>query len=123
MPTAASACLDYNLCKGAGNPDGVARLMKCITASYYDENAVAINNEKRKADYGWSDEIIEMKEEVHRLTVGNPVRDMYNGLPDDAASLVSDTISKPIYGTDWYSAREAVSDALSTYVDDVNAQI
>lgn len=42
-----------------------------------------------KADYGWSDEMIEMKDEVHRFTVENPVMDMYNGLSDDSASVVS----------------------------------
>lgn len=113
----------YNLCKGAGNPDGVARLMECIIASYYDENAIAINNEKMKSDYGWSDEMIEMKEEVHRLTIENPVRDMYNGLSDDAATIIGDAVSKPIYGTDWYSTRDSVNDMVNTYVDEINAQI
>ena len=27
----------YNLCKGAQNPEGVARLMECVIASYNDE--------------------------------------------------------------------------------------
>lgn len=113
----------YNLCKGAGNPEGVARLMECIIASYSDENSIQISNEKHKSDYGWTDEMIEMKDEVKRLTVANPVRDIYGGLPTETSTLVSDAINQPLQGNDWYSVRDSVYDAIDLGVNDANDQI
>lgn len=113
----------YNLCKGAGNPEGVARLMECVIASYYDENAQQISNEKHKSDYGWSDEMLEMKAEVKRITTENPVRDIYGGLPTDTANVISDAINQPLQGNDWYSVRDSVYDTVEVGVNDANDQI
>lgn len=113
----------YNLCKGAQNPEGVARLMECVIASYYDEASLEINNEKHKTDYGWTDEMIEMKAEVKRLTSENPVRDIYGGLPTETSSLVSDAINQPLQGNDWYSVRDSYFDVVDLGVNDANAQI
>lgn len=113
----------YNLCKDAGNPDGVARLMECIIASYSDESAQAISDEKHKNDFGWSDEMIEMRNEVRRITKENPVRDIYGGLPDDASKMIGDAINNGLNGTDWYSSRDSVYDYINTCVDEVNAKI
>lgn len=113
----------YNLCKGAGNPEGVARLMECIIASYYDENAQQISNEKHKSDYGWSDEMLEMKAEVKRITTENPVRDIYGGLPTETANVISDAINQPLQGNDWYSVRDSVYDTVEVGVNDANDQI
>lgn len=113
----------YNLCKGAGNPEGVARLMECVIASYYDENAQQISNEKHKSDYGWSDEMLEMKAEVKRITTENPVRDIYGGLPTETANVISDAINQPLQGNDWYSVRDSVYDTVEVGVNDANDQI
>jgi len=113
----------YNLCTGAGNPEGAARLMECVIASYDDENAVRINEEKHKNDFGWTDEMIEMKKEVERLAEENPIADVYGGLPKDTADIIGNLINQPLTGTDWYTARESVFDAVQVGVDDVNSQI
>ncbi|MCX4256393.1 MAG: extracellular solute-binding protein [Oscillospiraceae bacterium] len=113
----------YNLCSGAGNPEGAARLMECVIASYDDENAVKISDDKHKEDYGWTDEMIEMKKEVERLTNENPIADVYGGLPKDTADIVGNLINQPLTGTDWYTARESIFDAVQVGVDDVNSQI
>ena len=112
-----------NLCKGAQNPEGVARLMECVIASYNDENAIRISDEKHKNDYGWSDEMVEMKHEVHRLTSENPVRDIYGGLTSDYSALLGDSINKAINGTDWYSTRDSIVDTVNTGLEEINAQI
>ena len=113
----------YNLCSGAGNPEGAARLMECVIASYDDENAVKISDDKHKEDYGLTDEMIEMKKEVERLTNENPIADVYGGLPKDTADIVGNLINQPLTGTDWYTARESIFDAVQVGVDDVNGQI
>lgn len=113
----------YNLCMGAGNPEGVVRLMECIIASYDDENAQAISDQKNKDDYGWTDEMIEMRNEVRRLTRENPVKDIYGGLPTDTANMISDAINQPLNGNDWYTVRQSVADAVNSGIEDANKQI
>ena len=113
----------YNLCKGAGNPEGTVRFMECIIASYYDENAREISNDKHKTDYGWTDEMLEMKEEVRRITNENPVRDIYGGLSTDTANIISDAINQPIQGGDWYSVRDSITPSVDLCVEEVNGQI
>lgn len=78
---------------------------------------------KHYPDYGWTEEMLEMKEEVRRLTTENPVRDIYGGLPTDTANMISDAINQPIQGSDWYSVRDSIASAVDTCVDEVNGQI
>lgn len=97
--------------------------MECVIASYNDENAIRISDEKHKNDYGWSDEMVEMKHEVHRLTSENPVRDIYGGLTSDYSALFGDSINQAINGTDWYSTRDSIVDTVNTGLEEINAQI
>lgn len=97
--------------------------MECIIASYDDENSILISKDKHKSDYGWTDEMLEMKDEVKRLTAENPVRDIYGGLPTDYANLVSDAINQPIQGNDRYSVRDSAYDAIDMGINDSNEQI
>lgn len=113
----------YNLCVGAGNPEGTVRLMECIIASYSDEDAQAISDRKHIDDYGWTEEMIEMRNEVRRLTKENPVRDIYGGLPDDVSSVISDAVNQPLNGTDWYSVRDSVVDFVDNGIEESNSGI
>lgn len=113
----------YNLCKGAGNPEGVARLMECVIASYSDENVQKINDEKKLRDYGWSEEMLEMEREVTRITVANPVRDMHGGLPNDLYKMINDSITMPLVGGDWYSIRDSIAEAVELEISDINAKL
>ena len=113
----------YNLCVGAQNPEGVARLIECVIASYYDENTIRINEDKLRNDYGWADEMIEMKKEVARLTQENPVRDVYGGLSTDLSQIIGDSFNMPLQGTDWYTVRESVNDTVESMIGEINAQI
>lgn len=97
--------------------------MECIIASYSDENALKISDEKQISDYGWTEEMLEMKDEVTRLTVENPVRDIYGGLPTDTANMISDAVNQPIQGNDWYSVRDSIFAPVDTCIDEVNGQI
>ena len=110
----------YNLCKGAQNPEGFARLMECVIASVYDENAIQINNDKHKMDFGWTDEMIEMRDEVSRLTKENPVRDVYGGMPTDVSGLINDAFNSPIQGGDWFEQRDSINELVDLSVQEVN---
>ena len=64
-----------------------------------------------------------MRNEVRRLTRENPVRDLYGGLPDDISSMISNAISEPLNGNEWYSVRESIADAVQKGVDSANSQL
>ena len=116
----------YMLCKGAQNPDGVARFMECIIASYNDENTRQINLDQMKNVYGWSDEMIEMEATIAELTAENPVYDIMNGVPTDLSEMITsgDTgVNAPLGGKDWYPIREAITDTVDTMIDEFNKSI
>ena len=116
----------YMLCKGAQNPEGVARFMECIIASYSDENTKAINTEKMKNDYGWSDEMIEMEATIAEMTAEHPVYDLMNGIPSEVSSIVTsgdNGINAPLNGKEWYPVRDAIVDVVSGELDNFNNAI
>lgn len=116
----------YMLCKGSQNPEGVARFMECIIASYSDENTMAINTEKMKNDYGWSDEMIEMEATIAKMTAEHPVYDLMNGIPTDASSIITsgDTgVNAPLGGSEWYPIREAIVDVIDGELESFNNDI
>lgn len=113
----------YNLCTGAQNPIGTTLFMECVIAAQQDENAVKINDNKYKNDYGWSEEMVDMAHEVKRLSMENPVWDCYNGLNSDMVTLIGDSINKPFGGEEWHTTRESVYDAVQLGIDEINAQI
>lgn len=116
----------YMLCKGAQNPDGVARFMECIIASYNDENTRQINLEQMKNVYGWSDEMIEMEATIAELTAENPVYDIMNGVPTDLSELITsgdNGVNAPLGGKEWYSLREAIVEPVDMLLDEFNESI
>ena len=113
----------YNLCTGAANPEGVVRLMECIIASYYDENTIAISNQKHVDDYGWSQEMLDMKDEVTRITQENPLRDIAGGLTSDVSSMITNAVSEPFNGNDWFTVKESVEDSVNLQIDEINQKI
>ena len=116
----------YMLCKGAQNPEGVARFMECIIAASYDENAVAIADQKLKDVYGWTDEMVEMRHKVNELTAENPMYSIHTGCPTDLYNILDSGeygIRAPFYGLDWPSVRESLADAAKVLIDEFNTSM
>ena len=67
--------------------------------------------------------MVEMRNEVKRLTQENPVRDVYGGLSSDLSQLINDSFNQPIQGTDWYTVRESVNDTVESMIAEINVQI
>lgn len=116
----------FMLCKGAQNPEGVARFMECCIAASMDERTLAIADRKSKEDYGWTDEMIEMKHTIARLANENPVYSIHLGVPNDLSSILDGNevgIRASFYGTEWATAREALADAADVLINDFNASL
>lgn len=116
----------YMLCKNAQNPEGVARFMECIIASNSDEGAMEIADQKRRDDYGWTDEMIEMRYTINAMTAENPMYSIHTGCPTDLNSILDSGetgIRAAFYGLDWPSTRDGITDAVEVLIEEFNASM
>lgn len=116
----------YMLCKGAQNPEGVALFMDCILAANQDERTREIAINKYRNDYGWTDEMLDMRDKINEMTAEHPVYDIHAGCPTDMYNLIDSGefgIRASFYGYDWPSIRDSLVDAVSVMVDEFNNQL
>lgn len=114
----------FMLCKGAANPEGVARYAECCIAASIDENAKNISDEKKKRDYHWTDELLEQYYECNNAAKENPFYDMSYGISDDFVSAITDNVMyKPFEGSSYAQGKEATRDVAQIFVDEINADL
>lgn len=82
----------YCIVKNASNPEGVAAFLDCARSCEIDEAAHQITIDQLKDDYGWSDEMLEMREKVYELSAANPVFDFEQGVSPDLNSICDTAI-------------------------------
>lgn len=111
----------YALCKGAPNPEAVAAYIKCLQVQVNDESVQDVNEEQLRTEYHWTDEMIDMDRYITELTNAHPVVDFYASVNTDVTDMLTNSIKDASYnGTDWYSTRESLNDAVQTNVDAMN---
>ncbi|MGN0603400.1 MAG: ABC transporter substrate-binding protein [Oscillospiraceae bacterium] len=116
----------YMLCKGSQNPEGVAKFMECCIAASSDERAQQINRDKFINDFGWSEEMLAMKDKIDAMTAEHPVFDLCNGVQPDLNSLVDSGqtgVRAAFQGGDWATVREALSVAADILIDEFNSKL
>ena len=59
----------YVMVKGAQNPEGVAKYLDCKRYTIIDEEVNAIADQQMIDDYGWTEEMVEMKASMQELAV------------------------------------------------------
>ncbi|MGN0695502.1 MAG: ABC transporter substrate-binding protein [Oscillospiraceae bacterium] len=116
------------ICKGAANPEGVARFAECTILASVDEDAIAISDQKLRDDAHWSDELIEINKEINETARQYPVVDLATGVSTDVASLTTDGgagvgLRAPFHGTDWATNRDEISSVIAMLVDEADQQI
>ncbi len=114
----------YFLCKGAQNPEGVIKFAECKMVANKDETAIAIGEAELKSTYGWTDEMVEMKQTVLDMTLENPVFDFYNGTNADITSILDSGetgIRASLQsGKSWATTREEIGSAIAEWLEDIN---
>ena len=116
----------FVMCKGAANPEGLARFMDCKRVANTDEGVLALGDEKLRNDYGWTDEMIAMQAECHRVTRENPVFDVYTGVNADLTGVIDsgeNGVRSAMRGIDWATTRETIADFVQGQVDDFNTKV
>lgn len=84
----------FCICRGAKNPEGVAAWLDCTRYAETDEAAHNITIEQYKNDYGWTDEMLDMREEIYSMAAEHPVFEFATGLSTDISNLTDNIIKK-----------------------------
>ncbi len=111
------------LCKGASNPEGVARFAECSIVASNDANAIAIADRKVMDDSQWTQDMIDRVKEINELAKQYPVVDLYAGCSADISSYTDGALRAAFKGTDWATTRTEYADALTMLVDEVNTEL
>lgn len=126
-PYQAAALEGYVLCKGAANPEGVARFAECTILASNDPVGKELFRQKRMEDAQWSEDLVDRLEEINNLAKQYPVVDLAPGCSTDIATYtVNDSstgLRAPFHGTDWATARESIADTIIMLVGEVNDEL
>ncbi|MGN1089316.1 MAG: ABC transporter substrate-binding protein [Huintestinicola sp.] len=111
----------YLICKGAANPDGVARFAECGLVAARDEATDEIGREKMKNDYGWTDEMLEHYDECVRLAKEYPVFELGSGVSSDFNAVVNSyAIYEPFRGGIYATLRDEVNETAELLLQEAN---
>ncbi len=116
----------YCLVTGAKNPEGYAAFMRCKKICATDESIRQIGIDTLTNDYGWTEEMLEMREECYRLSQEKPVFEFYNAISQDMTSvfgqLATGTSVTNGEQKTWAELREANMATVDYFVDDINSK-
>lgn len=115
----------YLMVKGGQNPEGVAKFTECKRFSVVNQQVADIAEEQFRNDYGWTDEMMDMKKEAERLSSENPVFDFYAGISSDITLLLDSAkygIRAAMAGTPWSETVDSVYDTVNQLIDDATAE-
>ena len=113
----------YCFVSGGHNPEGVARFLDCKRLTLLNEDIRAIADQQFRDDYQWSEEMIEMKNEMDRLAMEHPVIDFKNGITTDLADMLDSSengVRAAGKGTPWNESLAAIKDPVQTMIDEAN---
>lgn len=114
----------YMLCSGAPNPTGFACMMYCEAAANDSDEAEKITKEQYLKEYGWTEDMWEMRSTIYSMLEKHPVFDFQNGISDALFDYL-DNPSKDSYhnGASWTQTRESIFDSVQSEVDKANSSL
>lgn len=84
----------YMLVSGSQNTAGFSAWNQCVVATAYDEQTSAISREQAKANYSYTDELLDWQEELQFGDALTPVFDFKNGIGQDLVD--GNTVYNPV---------------------------
>ncbi|SDA09239.1 extracellular solute-binding protein [Ruminococcus sp. YE71] len=116
----------FCICKGAKNPEGVAAWMDCTRYAETDADAHAITIQQYKDKYGWTDEMLEMREEIYAKAAAHPVFEFATGVSQDISNITDGIIKKTMHPGDpagWAQTVEENKNALDYLIEEAQSKI
>lgn len=112
----------YMLCSGAQNVDGFAAWTNCVLQASKDESVVAAQREKSKNDFGWTDEHLDLIQELKTSMVS--VWDFKNGVSVTcAADGMDDSPTRAVLCRPYTFADESYTQLRGEWENIINQQI
>ncbi|MBD5105105.1 MAG: carbohydrate ABC transporter substrate-binding protein [Ruminococcaceae bacterium] len=114
----------YMLCSGAPNPEGFACMMYCEAAANDSEEAEQITKEQYFNEYGWTEDMWEMRNTIYDMLDEHPVFDFSSGI-SEALFDALDNPTKDAYhnGASWTQTRETILGSVQSEVDKANSAL
>lgn len=81
----ASRIHGYNLVQGAKNPEGVGAFLDCSKVAASDESIKQITIDTLRDEYKWSEDMLDMYQNVIQLAKDYPVLEFYGGVSEAVA--------------------------------------
>ncbi len=110
----------YVFVKGGQNPEGVAKFLDCKRFVMEDEETRAIADKQMFDDYGWNDEMFEMKESMQSLAEANPFIDVSKGVSADCGDLLDNSLRLTARGIPWSETYDSIYSVVDKYISEVN---
>ncbi len=117
----------FLMVSGGKNPEGVAKFVECKRATLLNKAMDDIGNNLLIDSFGWTQEMIDMRDAMTELAIKNPVFDFYTGVSAD----VTDTLDSGEYGiraslqggVSWAETVSACYNVMDTLIKDANEGI
>ena len=114
----------YMMVSGAPNPEGVACYLYCEAAAVGSEEGETITHDQYINEYGWTEEMWEMRNTIYDMAEEHPCFDFFKGISD----LMTDALDNPSKdgyhnGTSWIQTREEINGSVQSEVDKANENL
>ena len=109
----------FCLAKGCSNPEGVAAWLDCTRYAEIDEAAHQITLDQLAEDYGWTQEMLDMRDEIYKMAAEAPVFEFAQGVSQDISNLTDNIIKgtmNPAATNTWTELVEENQNALEYYI-------
>lgn len=111
----------YSIVTGASNPEGAAKYLDCKRYVLMNEEARSIADTMYTDNYGWTQEMVDMKESIQKLADENPVIDISRGVSADCGEILDNSLRNSAKGTPWNETYDSISATVQKYIDKVNS--
>ncbi|MBR6045334.1 MAG: extracellular solute-binding protein [Ruminococcus sp.] len=116
----------FCIVKNAKNPEGVAAWLDCTRYAEADPKAKEITVNQLKEDYGWTDEMIDMRDEIYALAAEHPVFEFAQGISKDISSITDNIIKATMHPSDpatWASTVDSNRLALDALIEEAKEAV
>lgn len=120
----ASGLDGYLMVKGGHNPEGVVKLAECKRFSRLNGEIDAMAKQQTRDDYGWTEEMVQMRESMHTLAQENPYLDFSMAVSEDVKTILDsgeNGLRAASRGVPWGETLAAIYDQVDAYIQDANS--
>ena len=90
----------FCIVKNTKNPMGVAAWLDCTRYAEADPKAKQITADQLTEDYGWTQEMIDMREEIYKMAAEHPVFEFAAGISKDISNTTDNIIKATMHPSD-----------------------